>query len=204
MPANCDASVNARPTPLWEHMTFSILLHENHEIKGFLFFRSLGDTVRAPGIALAAAAILALEAVALLVFAVVELAGLGAGDAASLPTALALIVLTLIGSAALVAFAVGTRVGKSWARSGGVVFQVLAVALALASHAAADLVAVHPRGRASRTARVRAVDLERTPGRSAARDGVTSESCGRRGGLLTSGTAAGQASMPSCLRSRAT
>ncbi|WEF19731.1 hypothetical protein [Microbacterium maritypicum] len=89
--------------------------------------------MRAPGIALAAAAILALEAVALLVFAVVELAGLGAGDAASLPTALALIVLTLIGSAALVAFAVGTRVGKSWARSGGVVFQVLAVALALAS-----------------------------------------------------------------------
>lgn len=133
MPANCDASVNARPTPLWEHMTLSILLHENHEIKGFLFFRSLGDTVRAPGIALAAAAILALEAVALLVFAVVELAGLGAGDAASLPTALALIVLTLIGAAALVAFAVGTRVGKSWARSGGVVFQVLAVALALAS-----------------------------------------------------------------------
>ncbi len=133
MPANCDASVNARPTPLWEHMTFSILLHENREIKGFLLFRSLGDTVRAPGIALAAAAVLGLEAVALLVFAVIELAGLGAGDAASLPTALALIVLTLIGAAALVAFAVGTRVGKSWARSGGVVFQVLAVALALAS-----------------------------------------------------------------------
>lgn len=118
MPANCDASVNARPTPLWEHMTFSILLHENREIKGFLLIRSMGDTVRAPGIALAAAAVLALEAVALLVFAVIELAGLGAGDAASLPTALALIVLTLIGAAALVAFAVGTRSGKSWARSG--------------------------------------------------------------------------------------
>ena len=133
MSANCDASMNARPTPLWEHMTFSILLHENREIKGFLLIRSMGDTVRAPGIALAAAAVLALEAVALLVFAVIELAGLGAGDAASLPTALALIVLTLIGAAALVAFAVGTRSGKSWARSGGVVFQVLAVALALAS-----------------------------------------------------------------------
>lgn len=133
MPANCDASVNARPTPLWEHMTFSILLHENREIKGFLLFRSLGDTVRAPGIALAAAAILALEALALLVFGIIELGGLGAGDAASLPTAIALIVLTLIGAAALAAFAVGTRAGKSWARSGGVVFQVLAVALALAS-----------------------------------------------------------------------
>lgn len=89
--------------------------------------------MRAPRIALAAAAVLALEAVALLVFAAIELTGLSAGDAASLPTAVALIVLTLIGAAALVAFALGTRVGRSWARSGGVVFQVLAVALALAS-----------------------------------------------------------------------
>jgi hypothetical protein len=76
---------------------------------------------------------LAAEGAALLVFAVVELIGLGAGDAASLPTALALVVLTLIGAAALIAFAVGTRSGRSWARSGGVVFQVLAIALALAS-----------------------------------------------------------------------
>ncbi len=89
--------------------------------------------MRAPGLALAAAAVLAAEGAALLVFAVIELAGLGAGDAASLPTALALIVLTLIGAAALIAFAIGTRTGRSWARSGGVVFQVLAVALALAS-----------------------------------------------------------------------
>ena len=89
--------------------------------------------MRAPGIALAAAAVLALEAGALVVFAVIELVGLGAGDAASLPTAVALIVLTLIGAAALAAFAVGTRAGRSWARSGGVVVQVLAVALALAS-----------------------------------------------------------------------
>lgn len=133
MPAICDASVIARPTPLWEHMTFPILLHENPEIKGFVLFRCLGDAVRAPGIALAAAAVLAAEAAALLVFAVIELVGLGAGDAASLPTAVALIALTLIGAAALVAFAIGVRSGKSWARSGGVVFQVLAVALALAS-----------------------------------------------------------------------
>ncbi|WP_136055102.1 hypothetical protein [Microbacterium sp. K24] len=89
--------------------------------------------MRAPGLALAAAAVLAAEGAALLVFAVIELAGLGAGDAASLPTALALIVLTLIGAAALIAFAIGTRTGRSSARSGGVVFQVLAVALALAS-----------------------------------------------------------------------
>jgi hypothetical protein len=104
-------------------------------LKSRVFFSSdpREAPVRAPGIALAAAAILGLEAVALLVFAAIEMAGLGAGDAASLPTALALIVLTLIGAAALVAFALGTRSGRSWARSGGVVFQVLAVALALAS-----------------------------------------------------------------------
>ncbi len=89
--------------------------------------------MRAPRLALAAAAVLAAEAVALTVFALIELVGLGAGDAASLPTALALIVLTLLGAVALAAFAFGTRAGRSWARSGGVVFQVLAVALALAA-----------------------------------------------------------------------
>ncbi|WP_217184463.1 hypothetical protein [Streptomyces sp. AC495_CC817] len=89
--------------------------------------------MRAPRLALAAAAVLAAEGAALVVFALIELFGLGAGDAASLPTALALIVLTLIGAAALVAFTIGVRSGRSWARSGGVVFQVLAVALALAA-----------------------------------------------------------------------
>ena len=89
--------------------------------------------MRAPRLALAAAAILALEGAVLLVFAIIELVGLGAGDASSLPTALALIVLTLIGAVCLLAFAAGVRGGRSWARSGGVVFQVLAVALALAS-----------------------------------------------------------------------
>ncbi|MEV4666917.1 hypothetical protein [Microbacterium sp. LWO12-1.2] len=89
--------------------------------------------MRAPGLAAAAAAVLALEGAALVVFAIIELMGLGAGDAASLPTAIALIVLTLIGAGALFAFAFGARIGRSWARSGGVVFQVLAVALALAS-----------------------------------------------------------------------
>jgi hypothetical protein len=89
--------------------------------------------VRAPRLALTAAAVLALEGIALVVFAVIELTGLGAGDASSLPTAIALIVLTLIGAACLIAFAIGARAGRSWARSGGVVFQVLAVAIALAS-----------------------------------------------------------------------
>ncbi|KJL28365.1 hypothetical protein [Microbacterium oxydans] len=89
--------------------------------------------MRAPRLAMTAAAVLALEGIALAVFAVIELAGLGAGDASSLPTAIALIVLTLIGAACLLAFAFGARAGRSWARSGGVVFQLLAVAIALAS-----------------------------------------------------------------------
>ena len=89
--------------------------------------------MRSPRLALAAAAVLAAEGAALTVFALIELLGFGAGDASSLPTALALIVLTLIGAAALFAFAIDTRSGRSWARSGGLVFQVLAVALALAS-----------------------------------------------------------------------
>ncbi len=89
--------------------------------------------MRSPGLALAASVVLAAEGAALIIFALIELVGLGAGDAASLPTALALIVLTLLGAAALIAFAIGTRTGRSWARSGGVVFQVLAIALALAS-----------------------------------------------------------------------
>ncbi len=89
--------------------------------------------MHAPRLALAAAAVLAAEGAALTVFALIELFGLGAGDAASLPTAIALIVLTLIGAAALFAFAAGVRGGRSWARSGGIVFQVLAIAIALAS-----------------------------------------------------------------------
>jgi hypothetical protein len=89
--------------------------------------------MRSPAVAIAAAAVLALEGAVLLVFAIIELFGLGAGEAASLPTAIALIALTLIGAGALFAFAAGTRRGRTWARSGGVVLQVLAVAIALAS-----------------------------------------------------------------------
>ena len=86
--------------------------------------------MQSPRLAAAAAAVLALEGAALTIVAMVEIFGLSAGEAASLPTAVALIVLTLIGAAALFAFAVGTRRGRTWARSGGVVLQVLALALA--------------------------------------------------------------------------
>ena len=89
--------------------------------------------MRSPGLAAIAAAVLALEGAALGVIAVIELLGLGAGEAALLPTAIALIVLTLVGAAALFTFAAGARIGRNWARSGGVVLQVLAMALALSS-----------------------------------------------------------------------
>lgn len=89
--------------------------------------------MRAPVLATTAAVVLALEGIVLTILALIELFGLGAGDAASLPTAIALIVLTLIGAAALFSFSVGTHRGRMWARSGGVVLQVLAIALALAS-----------------------------------------------------------------------
>ncbi len=89
--------------------------------------------MRAPRLAAAASAVLAIEGTALAVIALVELIGLGAGDAASLPTAIALIVLTLIAAGGLWAFSWGVRGGRSWARSGGVVLQVLAVVIALAS-----------------------------------------------------------------------
>lgn len=89
--------------------------------------------MHAPGLARAAAAVLVLEGAALVALALIETFGLGSGNAASTTTAIALIVLTLIGAGALIVFAIGTLRGRSWARSGGVVLQVLAVVLALAA-----------------------------------------------------------------------
>ena len=89
--------------------------------------------MQSQALARAAAVVLALEGIALLVFAVIELIGLTGGQAASAPTAIALLVLTLVGAGALFAFSFGARRGRTWARSGGVVLQVIAIAIALAS-----------------------------------------------------------------------
>ncbi|MDQ0613256.1 hypothetical protein QF046_000897 [Microbacterium sp. W4I4] len=89
--------------------------------------------MRRSGPAAFAAGVLALEGAALAVITLVELFALGSGDASSPASGVALIVLTLIGAAALFAFAFGTLRRASWARSGGILFQVLAIALALAS-----------------------------------------------------------------------
>jgi len=89
--------------------------------------------VHRSGPAAIAAGILTLEGIALGVIGLIQLFALGSGDVTSVASGIALIVLTLIGAAGLLAFAYGTLRRASWARSGGVLFQVLAIALALAA-----------------------------------------------------------------------
>lgn len=89
--------------------------------------------MRPSGPTIAAAVLLALEGIALGIVCIIELLALGAGETSSNIGGIALIVLTLIAAVALGAFAWGTLRRASWARSGGVVFQALGVALGLAS-----------------------------------------------------------------------
>ncbi|WP_309128073.1 hypothetical protein [Microbacterium sp.] len=89
--------------------------------------------MRPSGPAIAAAVVLAAEAAGILVVTVFELFALGSGDASSTPSGLALVALTLLGAVALAAFSWGTLRRASWARSGAIVFQVLGIALGLAS-----------------------------------------------------------------------
>ncbi|WP_243076926.1 histidine kinase [Microbacterium sp. SS28] len=79
----------------------------------------------------AAAVLLILEGVALVGIAAWQIAALTAGDTGSVESAIALLVLTFVGAAALVAFGVAVRRGRSWGRSGGIVAQLLIVAVAL-------------------------------------------------------------------------
>lgn len=78
-----------------------------------------------------AAVLLALEGLALLIIVGWETVALLGGDAGFVSTSLALIVLTAIGAAAVLAFAVATWRGSSWGRSGGIVTQLLILAVAL-------------------------------------------------------------------------
>lgn len=79
----------------------------------------------------AAAGLLAVEAVAIGALLVREVLGLVAGDAGILQTALALAVLTALGALAVAAFSIATWRGQSWGRSGGIVTQLLVLAVAL-------------------------------------------------------------------------
>ena len=77
-----------------------------------------------------ASALLALEGAGLLVVAGIEIVALVTGDAADVGSSIALIVLTVIGALAVLAFAVATARGQSWGRSGGIVTQMLMLAVA--------------------------------------------------------------------------
>lgn len=78
-----------------------------------------------------AAALVLLEGVALLVLAGMQVLAMIAGDTAELASALALLVLTLVMAAGVIAFAVGIARGRTWGRSGGIVTQILVLAVAL-------------------------------------------------------------------------
>ncbi len=79
----------------------------------------------------AAALLVTLEGLALAALAVWQVVAIVAGDTAAIDSALALLVLTAIGAIVVVAFGVGVFRGRSWGRSGGIVTQVLILAVAL-------------------------------------------------------------------------
>lgn len=87
-----------------------------------------------------AAALVALEGLGVVALAVWQIVAIVTGDTDSLESAIALVVLTLVGGAAVLAFAVAVWGGQSWGRSGGIVTQllILAVALGAATGAYAD------------------------------------------------------------------
>lgn len=78
-----------------------------------------------------AAVLVGIESVVVLGLAAWQVVSLVVGDVASVPSALALIVLTVAAAAGVAGFAVGIARGSSWARSGAVVTQLLILAVAL-------------------------------------------------------------------------
>jgi hypothetical protein len=79
---------------------------------------------------IAAASILALEALGIAVLLLWEIGAIVSGDVGSLSSALALAVLIALGVAAVASFAVATARNRSWGRSGGIVVQALILAVA--------------------------------------------------------------------------
>lgn len=78
----------------------------------------------------AAAVIVGIEGLGIAALLVWQIVALFSGDVASGVSAVALLVLTAIGAAAVLAFAVAIARGQSWGRSGGVVTQLLILAVA--------------------------------------------------------------------------
>jgi hypothetical protein len=79
----------------------------------------------------AAAVLVGLEGVGLVALTVWQIVAVAGGDTASIDSAVALIVLTAVGAAAVIAFAVAIWRGRSWGRSGAIVTQLLVLAVAL-------------------------------------------------------------------------
>lgn len=78
-----------------------------------------------------AAVLVALEGLGLVALVAWQIAAVAGGDTGSIESALALIVLTFVGAVAVLAFAVAIWRGQSWGRSGGIVAQLLVLAVAL-------------------------------------------------------------------------
>ena len=78
-----------------------------------------------------AAVLVGLEGVGLVALTIWQIAAIVAGDTASIDSAIALIVLTAVGAAAVIGFAVAIWRGRSWGRSGAIVTQLLILAVAL-------------------------------------------------------------------------
>jgi len=79
----------------------------------------------------AAAFVVGAEGVGIVVLVAWQLLALFSGDTVSLVTAIALLVLSAVGAAAVLAFAVAIARGLSWGRSGAIVTQLLILAVAL-------------------------------------------------------------------------
>ncbi len=79
----------------------------------------------------AAAGLVGLEGVAVVVLVVTQVVVILGADAGDPASGIALIVLTAVAAAALFAFAIAIARGQSWGRSGGIVSQLLILAVAL-------------------------------------------------------------------------
>lgn len=78
-----------------------------------------------------AAVVVGLEGLGLVALTIWQIIAVVSGDTASIDSAVALIVLSAVGAAAVVAFAVAIWRGHSWGRSGAIVTQLLILAVAL-------------------------------------------------------------------------
>lgn len=88
-----------------------------------------------------AGGLLVLEGVGMAVLVFVQAGAILGGDTAAIDTAVALLVLMSLAAAGVVAFGVAAARGRSWGRSGGIVTQLLILAVAIG---AATGVYAHP------------------------------------------------------------